>query len=83
MHSGVQKVVASTNMLADTAKVVDEARDLDAAIMFVPITFAEGFGELGSEPYGILEKVVYRIGRHDLWNSKTILRFSRSKPALD
>jgi len=32
--------------------------------MFVPITFAEGFGELGSEPYGILEKVVYRIGRH-------------------
>jgi hypothetical protein len=56
MHSGVQKVVASTNMLADTAKVVDEARDLDAAIMFVPISFAEGFGELGSEPYGILGK---------------------------
>ena len=27
MHSGVQKVVASTNMPADTAKVVDEARD--------------------------------------------------------
>jgi hypothetical protein len=49
-------------MPADTAKVVDEARDLDATIMFVPITFAEGFGELGSEPYGILEKV-HRIGR--------------------
>jgi hypothetical protein len=51
MHSGVQKVVASTNMPADTAKVVDEARDLDATIMFVPITFAEVLGELGSEPY--------------------------------
>ena len=35
MHSGVQKVVASTNMLTDTAKVVDEVRDLDATIMFV------------------------------------------------
>jgi hypothetical protein len=65
MHSGAQKVVASTNMLADTAKVVNESRDLDATIMFVPITFAEGFGEVGSEPYGILEKVVHRIGRHD------------------
>ena len=65
MHRGAQKVVASTNMLADTAKVVDESRDLDATIMFVPITFAAGFGELGSEPYGILEHVVHRICRHD------------------
>ena len=40
MHSGAQKVVASTNMLVDTAKAVDESRDLDATIMFVPITFA-------------------------------------------
>jgi hypothetical protein len=63
-------------MLADTAKVVDESRDLDATIMFVPITFAEGFGELGSEPYGILEKVVTGLGG-------TILRFRKSKPALD
>ena len=63
MHSGVQKVVARTNMLADTAKVVDEARDLERNNYVYPITFAEGFGELGSEPYGILEKVVHRIGR--------------------
>jgi hypothetical protein len=62
MHSGVQKVVARTNMLADTAKVVDEARDLERNNYVYPITFAEGFGELGSEPYGILEKVIHRLG---------------------
>jgi hypothetical protein len=33
-----------------------------AAIMFVPISFAEGFGELGSEPYGILEKSSTGLG---------------------
>jgi nicotinamidase-related amidase len=58
MHSGVQKVVASSNMLAHTVKVVEESRAAGATIMFLPITFAEGFGELGSEPYGLLEEVV-------------------------
>jgi hypothetical protein len=52
-------------MLAATAKIVDESRDLDVTFMFVPTTLAEGFGELGSEPYGILEKVAHSIGRHD------------------
>ena len=63
-------------MPADTAKVVDEARDLERNNYVYPITFAEGFGELGSEPYGILEKVVTGLGA-------TILRFRKSKPALD
>ena len=58
MHDGVKDVVASTNMLAHTVKVVEEARALGAAIVFVPIAFAEGFVELGPSPYGILKNVV-------------------------
>ena len=58
MHDGVKQVVASTNMLAHTAAGVERARALGATIMFLPIAFAEGFGELGPNPYGILKNVV-------------------------
>jgi ureidoacrylate peracid hydrolase len=58
MHGGVKDVVASTHMLPNTAKVVESARALGASIMFLPIMFAEGFGELGSNPYGLLKKVI-------------------------
>jgi ureidoacrylate peracid hydrolase len=58
MHAGVKEVVASSNMLANTAEVVAKARALGATIMFLPITFADGFGELGDHPYGLLSKVI-------------------------
>jgi nicotinamidase-related amidase len=58
MHNGVKDVVASSNMLANAAKAVDKARALGATIMFLPITFADGFGELGPHPYGLLTKVI-------------------------
>jgi nicotinamidase-related amidase len=58
MHDGVKDVVESTKMLPHTIAVVEKARELGATIMFVPIAFAEGFGELGSHPYGILKNVV-------------------------
>ncbi|HEU4405937.1 MAG TPA: isochorismatase family cysteine hydrolase [Polyangiaceae bacterium] len=58
LHDAVAAVMAETNMLANTAKVVREARRRGAAVMHTPITFAEGYGELTKHPYGILKGVV-------------------------
>ena len=58
LHGAVAKVMDETNMLANTVKLVDEARRKGVTIMHAPITFAAGYGELGSHPYGILKGVV-------------------------
>jgi len=58
LHEAVNKVMGETNMLSNTVKVVDEARRKGATIMHTPITFAEGYREISSRPYGILKGVV-------------------------
>jgi nicotinamidase-related amidase len=58
LHDAVSKVMGETNMLANTVKLVDQARGKGLTIMHAPITFAAGYGELGSHPYGILKGVV-------------------------
>jgi ureidoacrylate peracid hydrolase len=58
LHNGVKAVMQSTNMLEHTVKTVAEARKAGVAVMFVPISFAEGYREITSEPYGILKGVV-------------------------
>jgi ureidoacrylate peracid hydrolase len=58
LHNGVKAVMESTNMLAHTVKTVAAARKAGVAVMFVPISFAAGYGEITSEPYGILKGVV-------------------------
>jgi ureidoacrylate peracid hydrolase len=58
LHGAVQDVMAKTDMLANTKRVVDEARAAGATVMHAPITFAEGYSELSSHPYGILKGVV-------------------------
>jgi ureidoacrylate peracid hydrolase len=58
LHNGVKAVMQSTNMLAHTVKTVAEARKAGVAVMFAPISFAAGYGEITSEPYGILKGVV-------------------------
>ena len=58
LHNGVKAVMHSTNMLANTVKTVAEARKAGVAVMFAPISFAAGYGEITSEPYGILKGVV-------------------------
>jgi nicotinamidase-related amidase len=58
LHPAVSGVMGETDMLANAVKVVDEARRKGATIMHAPITFAEGYGELSSRPYGILKGVV-------------------------
>ena len=57
LHDAVKGVMASTNMLANTIETVEKARAAGATIVFVPITFAEGYGEMRAEPYGILKGV--------------------------
>ena len=58
LHNGVKAVMQRTNMLAHTVKTVAEARKAGVAVMFAPISFAAGYGEITSEPYGILKGVV-------------------------
>ncbi len=58
LHDAVARVMKKTNMLANTVKLVDEARKKGATIMHAPITFAPGYDELTRHPYGILKGVV-------------------------
>ena len=58
LHGAVEAVMDKTGMLDNTAKVVDAARASGATIMHAPITFAEGYNEISSHPYGILKGVV-------------------------
>lgn len=58
LHGAVKGVMASTNMLANTVETVAKARDAGCTIVYAPITFKEGYGELSDAPYGILKGVV-------------------------
>jgi nicotinamidase-related amidase len=57
-HDGVKGVMQSSNMLANTVDLVNKSREAGVTIMHAPITFAEGYGELTGNPYGILKAVV-------------------------
>ena len=58
LHGAVAPVMASTGMLGNTRKVAEAARTAGATVMHAPITFAEGYNEISSHPYGILKGVV-------------------------
>ena len=58
LHGAVEEVMDKTDMLANTKRVVDAARQAGATVMHAPITFAEGYNEISSHPYGILKGVV-------------------------
>lgn len=58
MHDAVKGVMKSTNMLANTAELAEQARKLGVTVMFAPITFAEGYREITDHPYGVLKGVV-------------------------
>jgi ureidoacrylate peracid hydrolase len=58
LHGAVEEVMQKTDMLANTVKVVEAARDAGATIMHAPITFKPGYSELSAHPYGILKGVV-------------------------
>jgi nicotinamidase-related amidase len=58
LHDAVSTVMETTGMLANTRKVAEAARTAGATVMHAPITFAEGYNEITSHPYGILKGVV-------------------------
>jgi nicotinamidase-related amidase len=58
LHGAVEEVMDKTDMLSKTQQVVDAARKAGATVMHAPITFAEGYNEISSHPYGILKGVV-------------------------
>jgi nicotinamidase-related amidase len=57
LHDAVKGVMEKNNMLPNTIETVEKARKAGATIVWVPITFAEGYGEMRDEPYGILKGV--------------------------
>jgi nicotinamidase-related amidase len=58
LHGAVSGVMDKTGMLDNTKRVVEKARAAGATVMHAPITFAEGYNEISSHPYGILKGVV-------------------------
>jgi ureidoacrylate peracid hydrolase len=58
LHQGVKTVMQSTNMLANSVQAANRARAAGVTVMFAPISFAKGYGEITPNPYGILKGVV-------------------------
>jgi nicotinamidase-related amidase len=58
LHGAVADVMDKTSMMANTRQVIDAARAAGVTVMHAPITFAEGYNEISSHPYGILKGVV-------------------------
>jgi len=60
LHGAVKEVMDETGMLERSRRVADEARRAGATIVHAPISFAEGYGELGDpdKVYGILKGVI-------------------------
>ena len=58
LHEAVAEVMDKTDMMANTHQVLDAAREAGVTVMYAPITFADGYNELSSHPYGILKGVV-------------------------
>ncbi|NMD64380.1 cysteine hydrolase [Rhodococcus sp. ACPA4] len=58
LHDAVAPVMESTGLLANTTALVEAARSAGVTVMHAPITFAEGYNEITSHPYGILKGVV-------------------------
>jgi len=57
-HGAVSEVMDKTGMLANTGRAVAAARAAGVTIVHAPISFAPGYNEITSHPYGILKGVV-------------------------
>lgn len=58
LHGAVQKVMDKTGMLDNTRRLVAQARAAGVTIVHAPISFAPGYNEITTHPYGILKGVV-------------------------
>jgi nicotinamidase-related amidase len=57
-HEAVQAVMAQNDMLAHSRAVVEHARARGVTVMHAPISFADAYPEIPSDPYGILAGIV-------------------------
>ncbi len=70
-HEAVQAVMAETGMLAHSRTVVEQARALGVTVMHAPISFADGYPEIPSDPYGILDGIVAaKAFRKESWGAE-------------
>ncbi|MFV9505907.1 MAG: cysteine hydrolase [Oscillochloridaceae bacterium umkhey_bin13] len=58
LHEAVKGVMAENHTIEHAVELATQARALGATIIHTPITFAEGYPELPTSPYGILKGVV-------------------------
>jgi ureidoacrylate peracid hydrolase len=58
LHGAVSDVMEKTGILGNAKQVIEKARAAGATVMHAPITFAQGYNEISSHPYGILKGVV-------------------------
>lgn len=58
LHGAVQEVMDKTGMLDNTRELVAAARAAGVTVVHAPITFAPGYYEITTHPYGILKGVV-------------------------
>jgi hypothetical protein len=65
----------STNMLAHSVQVANQARAAGVSVMFAPISFAKGYREITADPHGILkgvvDEIVDAVNRRDVGSSPT------------
>lgn len=72
-HAAVAPVMESTDMLANSLALVEQARSLGVTIMLAPISFAEGYPEISPDPYGILKGVAdSKAFRKGTWGAEII-----------
>lgn len=58
LHEAVSASIDANSTLENAAKLLTAARDAGATIIHSPISFAPGYHEISSHPYGILKGVV-------------------------
>ena len=70
-HEAVAEVMARTDMLAHSRAVVAAARQRGVFVLHAPISFAEGYPEIPTDPYGILAGIVgARAFRKGSWGAE-------------
>lgn len=67
-HDAVKAVMGESDMLAHSQAVTEQARAHGVTVLHAPISFAEGYPEMPSEPYGILAGIKQaQAFRKDSW----------------
>lgn len=58
LHEAVKEVIDATGTVAHAVQAADAVRGAGGAVLHCPISFAPGYSEITSHPYGILKGVV-------------------------